>query len=97
MPAMVSLIEAIDWFVGVGESFCVPRSVERWFLVRLKERVEGIILSKIIAIISSHGLVILVIAILMILVSWIHYYYVCFEPGVKGPCASLKLTRYLKQ
>lgn len=83
MPAMISLAEAIDWFVGVGESFRVPRGVERWFLVRLKERVEGIIWSKVIAIISSHGLVILVIAILMILVSWVHYYYVFVIPGGK--------------
>lgn len=76
---MVSLIEAIDWFVSVGESFCIPRGIERWFLIRLEERVKGVILSKIIAIVPSQGLVILVIATLMILVSWIHYYYV-LEP-----------------
>ncbi len=76
MPAMVYLIEAVDWFLGAGERICVPRGVERWLLVRLEERIEGIILSEIIAIAPSHRLGILTVAIVMVLVSRIHYYYV---------------------
>ncbi len=92
MPAMVSLIEAIDWFLGVGESLCFPWSMERCILVRLEKRTESIILGKIIAITATHRLIVLMISIVMILVSPVHYERlgttVFTQSGVR-PCTSL--------
>ena len=72
MPAMVSLIEAIDWSLVVRERLCVPRSVERWLLVRRKEGTESVIWRETIAIISTN--VVLLAAIVMSWMSRIHYY-----------------------